>query len=91
MLQKEVDARRFPSGHAASATRVNHEAYRNLVSQQTNRLIVMLQDAEVGFEQASSPTGGTPELLRQAYAAFLDQLIAAPRAFEFTQTPPTYT
>ena len=90
MLQKEVDARTFPNGQAPNATRVDHEAYRNLVSQQLNRLIVMFQDAEIGFEQASSPSGGTPELMRQAYVAFLDQLIAAARTFGSTQAPPTY-
>jgi hypothetical protein len=61
-----------------------------LVSQQSNRLVVIFQDAEVSFEQASSRIGGTPEMLRRAYAAFLDQLIAAARTFASTRAPLTY-
>ena len=90
ILQNEVDARTFPNGRPTNATCVDHETYRNLVSQQTNRLMLMFQDAEIGFERAASSAGGTPEMLRQAYAAFLDQLIAAARAFRSTQAPPTY-
>jgi hypothetical protein len=90
MLQKEVEVRAFPDGHAANAAPVDHETYRNLVFQQSNRLMVMFQDAEIGFEQASSPTGGTPEMLRQAYAAFLDQLVMAARTFSSTEAPSAY-
>lgn len=89
MFQKEVDVRTFPNGQAANATPADHETYRNLVSQQSNRLMMMFQDAELGFERASSPTGGTPEMLRQAYAAFLEKLIMAARTFCSTQAPST--
>lgn len=89
MLQKEVDTRTYPDGPTAQAARVDHETYRNLVSQQTNRLMLMFQDAELSFEQASSPNG-RPEVLRQGYAAILDQLIAAARSLGSTQAPPTY-
>jgi hypothetical protein len=89
MLEGEVDVRTFPNEPTANAMRVDHEAYRNLVSQQSNRLAMMFQDAEVSFEQASS-SSGTPEMLRQAYAAFLDQLLAAARMFASTESPQTY-
>lgn len=90
ILQHEMDKRIFPNEQATNAKRVDHEIYRSLVSQQSNRLMLMFHDAEIGFERASTPTGGTPEMLRRAYAVFLDQLIAAARAFRSAEAPPTY-
>ena len=90
MLQKEVNARDFPDASEANAQAIDHEAYRNLVSEESKRLASMFQKAEIGFEQASSATG-TPEILRQAYAAFLDQLISAQRTLCSVQAPASYS
>jgi len=89
MLKREVDARTFPDETGTNAKPVDHETYRDIIRQQSNRLATILQDAEGSFEQASSP-GGTPEMLRQAYAAFLGQLLATARTFGSTRAPRTY-
>lgn len=90
MLDKEVHSRILPNGTMIGAPAVDHEAYRKIVSDQSTNLVEMFKDAEVGFERASGPNG-TPEMLRKAYAAFLDRLISSQQALCSVEAPPTYT
>lgn len=90
MLDKEVKSRILPNGTMIGAQPVDHEAYRKIVSEQSTNLVEMFKDAEVGFERASGPTG-SPEMLRKAYAAFLDRLISSQQALCAVQAPSTYS
>jgi hypothetical protein len=91
LLQREVDARaeRFAADTVIFSKPVNAVSYTGALAEQSEQLAYMFSQAEISFAEASSPSG-TPDMLRDAYAAFLDRVLFTKAALDAVQAPPTF-
>lgn len=86
MLQREVDARASRGATARAPRRMNAGEITGVLAQQLDRLTAMLSAAPASFRRIPSPKD-KPEALRRAYAALLDDLVAAKEPLSSIQAP----
>jgi hypothetical protein len=87
VLQREVELRAQQEAAIASRPRpIDALTYTTALVEQGGRFAQAFREAEIAFARASS-SSGTPEILRNAYVAFLDQLLLARRKFFEIEAP----
>lgn len=89
MLQAEVDARDAQLAQAQSSKMLSPKEYTGFLVKHQDVLMRNFADADVRFSHVAGPTG-TPELLRTAYGALLDDFLSAQAALDTIEPPPAY-
>jgi hypothetical protein len=93
VLQKEVDDRAsrqaLIAGNGITATPVDAVEFTSRLTEFSNRLGLIFQQAETTFEEASSVTG-TPEMFRLCYATLLERTLAIEKALWSVSAPKAF-